>query len=162
MDFSFDISTFVTESQDTIGTWLVTPAIAIVGFLGRLVFVAYGASIMAFNPFRNFSGFGLIGVSAALFVGMIFISGNQNRVVHMVQRHLITPITAWGMKRDACDLSSGKYCVVIFEKRRDVSVNWFDKEAYMWKLLNPGYRGRVEYAAAQIPRRARPGYGWSS
>ncbi|NRB19636.1 MAG: hypothetical protein HRU33_19250 [Rhodobacteraceae bacterium] len=137
MNFEFDVSSFVAQSQGLTGTAMIIGFIALGGYVGRLLYVSFGSSIAAVNLFRNFSGLGLISISVGLFIAGLYLTGKQDRAVHMVQRTVIDPFTVWVLKRDACDLSSGKYCVIVFEDDREISVNWFDQEVYMWELLNP-------------------------
>jgi len=137
LDFGFDVSTFVAESQRLTGPGIIVGLIALAGTIGRMLFVAFGSSIQGVNPFRNFSGSGLIILGIVLFIGALGVTGKLDKAVHKVQRNTIDPFNVWILKRDACDLSSGKYCVIVFEEGREISVNWFDREVYMWELLNP-------------------------
>ena len=139
MEIEFDVSSYISQVQGSGGHTITIALILVAGFFGRLVFVAFGPSIAAANPFRNFSGFGLIGLSVAMFVGYLFVTGKQERALHIVQRNTIDPFLVWVLERDSCDLSGSKYCVIIFEDGREISVNWFAKEVYMWELVNPDH-----------------------
>ena len=137
LDIGIDIPSLTSGIQGMKGLGLIVGLIALAGFIGRLVFVSFGSSIKNANPLRNFSGLGLIATSIALFVGALMVTGKLDKAVHQIQRNTIDPFTIYVLQRDSCDLSSGKYCVIVFEGDREISVNWFDSKIYMWELLNP-------------------------
>jgi len=139
LEIEFDVSSYISQVQGSGGHTLMIALILVAGYFGRLVFVAFGPSIAAANPLRNFSGFGLIGLCVAMFVGYLFLTGKQERALQVVQRNTIDPFMVWVLERDSCDQLSGKYCVIIFEDGREISVNWFAKEVYMWELVNPDH-----------------------
>ncbi|WIY25922.1 hypothetical protein [Parasedimentitalea psychrophila] len=137
MEIGIDISSLTSGIQGLIGPGIIVGLIALAGFIGRLVFVSFGSSIKEANPLRNFSGLGLIATSIAMFVGALVVTGKLDKAVHLIQRNTMDPFNIYVLQRDSCDLSGSKYCVIVFEGGREISVNWFDSKVYMWELLNP-------------------------
>lgn len=137
MEIGIDITSLTSGIQGMIGPGIIIGLIALAGFIGRLVFVSFGSSIKKANPLRNFSGLGLIATSIVVFVGGLVVTGKLDKAVHLIQRNTIDPFNIYVLQRDSCDISSGKYCVIVFEGDREISVNWFDSNVYMWELLNP-------------------------
>jgi len=137
LDFDFDVSSVTSVSEGLMGQSILIGSLVVIIFVSRMLFVTFAPSIMALNPLRGFSGFGLIGVAVAIFIGGLFLTGKQGHAVQVVQRNIIDPFTVSVLKRDSCDIASGAYCVVVFEAEREISVNWFDKRVYMWEIINP-------------------------
>lgn len=137
MEIGIDIPSLTSGIGDMTGPGIIVGLIALAGFIGRLVFVSFGSSIKNANPLRNFSGFGRIAAGGVVFVGALAMTGKLDKAAHKIQGSTIDPFYIYVLKRDSCDLSSGKYCVILFEGDREISVNWFDNKVYMWELLNP-------------------------
>ena len=74
---------------------MIIAVIAIAGYFGRLVVALLGPSIVRRNAHQNVSGFGLIGLSVVLFVGMIYVAGGQDRALYLLQQTIIDPVRLW-------------------------------------------------------------------
>ncbi|SLN38623.1 hypothetical protein TRL7639_01950 [Falsiruegeria litorea R37] len=141
MDFGFDVTgavAGVSEARSGLsGKFTMIMIIAVIGLVGRQVFVAFGPSLKFSNPFARFSGFGLIGVAMAVFVGGLLVSGKGRTALIQLQRNISDPFIVSVLERDSCDVASGAYCVVVFEGEREIVVNWFDKRVDMFAIANP-------------------------
>ncbi len=118
-------------------TRVLIVALAFVGFIGRLVVVAYGDRIAGLNPLRSASGGVMIGAAVLLIAGGIFLVNGHVKTLIMVRQHSIDPFLTSVLGRDSCDVASGAYCVVVFENEREIVVNWHDKRVHMMALLTP-------------------------
>lgn len=141
MDFGFDVSgavAGVSEARSGLsGKFTVIMIIAVLGVVGRQVFVAFGPNLKFSNPFARFSGFGLMGVAMAAFVGGLIVTGKGRTALIQLQRNISDPFIVSVLKRDSCDVATGAYCVVVFEGNREIVVNWFDKRVDMFAIANP-------------------------
>ncbi|MBO9449559.1 hypothetical protein J7426_04780 [Tropicibacter sp. R16_0] len=141
MDFGFDVSgavAGVSEARSGLsGKFTIILMIAVLGLVGRQVFVAFGPSLKVANPFARFSGFGLIGVAIAIFVGGLVVTSKGRTAMIQIQRNISDQFIVSVLERDSCDVTSGAYCVVVFEGEREIVVNWFDKRVDMFAIANP-------------------------
>ena len=141
MDFGFDVSgaaTAVSEMNGAMsGKFTVIMIILMLGLVGRQVFVAFGPSIKISNPLARFSGLGMIGVAVLLIFGGLVVTGKGRYAMIQVQRNILDPFVVNVLERDSCDVTSGAYCVVVFEPDREIIVNWHDKRVDMFAIANP-------------------------
>ncbi|MDX2483727.1 MAG: hypothetical protein QNK42_08720 [Pseudodonghicola sp.] len=140
MNFGFDVEDAVSvasrASSDMTGVSVIVAAVAVLGFFGRLIFVAYGDRLGDLNPLRGVSGWGMIGVAAALFAGGLVMTGKHRSAITAFKARLVDPFVVSVLKKDSCDVSSEKYCVVVFEENREIFVNWYDRRVSMFKIVN--------------------------
>lgn len=140
MNFGFDIEDAMSASSqvsgDMIGVSGIVLTVAALGFIGRLVFVVFGDRLGGLNPLRGVSGWGLIGVAAALLAGGLVMTGKHRPVIIGLKARLVDPFVVSVLKRDSCDVSGEKYCVVVFEEDREIFVNWYDRRVSMFKIVN--------------------------
>ncbi|GAA6199165.1 hypothetical protein [Aquicoccus sp. SU-CL01552] len=140
MDFGLDVERAASVASrahgDMVGVLVIVGTVAALGFAGRLVFVAYGDRIKEINPFRGFSGWGMIGVSVAVLAGGLLLTGKQRVALIRLKAHLIDPFVVSVLHKDSCDVASGKYCVVVFEEGREIVVNWYDRRVSMFEIAN--------------------------
>ncbi|TDE40852.1 hypothetical protein [Antarcticimicrobium sediminis] len=140
MNFGFDIEESASVSSqarsDMIGVSVIVVLVAILGFFGRLIFVVYRGRLAGLNPLRGVSGWGMIGVAAALFAGVLVMTGKQRSVIIGFKARLVDPFVVSVLKRDSCDVAGKKYCVVVFEEDREIFVNWYDRRVSMFQIVN--------------------------
>ena len=140
MDFGFDVERAASAASqahgDMANVLVVVGTLAVLGFFGRLIFVAYGDRIKDFNPLHGFSGWGMIGVSVAFLAGGMLLTGKQRVALIRLKAHLIDPFVVSVLHKDSCDVASGKYCVVVFEEGREIVVNWYDRRVSMFEIAN--------------------------
>ncbi|SPJ28669.1 hypothetical protein [Falsiruegeria mediterranea] len=118
MDFGFDVSGLVARVSEArsglSGKFTIILMIAILGLVGRQVFAAFGPSLKVSNSLAGFSGFGLIGVAIAVFVGGLVVTGKGRMAMIQIQRNISDPFIVNVLERDSCDVTLGAYCVVVF------------------------------------------------
>ncbi len=140
MNFGFDIEDAVSVSSQVSSDMMVGSAVVVLvaglGFFGRLIFVAFGDRLGGLNPLRGVSGWGLIGVSAVLLAGGLVMAGKQRPVIIGFKARVVDPFVVSVLKRDSCDVSGEKYCVVVFEEGREIFVNWYDRRVSMFQIVN--------------------------
>lgn len=116
---------------------MIIVGLAVAGFIGRLVVVSFGDRIAGMNPLRDASGGMMILVAFALIGGGVFYMNGPVKLSIMFRQHVTDPFMVSVLGRDSCDLASGAYCVVVFEKDREIVVNWHDKRVHMMQLMTP-------------------------
>ncbi len=57
--------------------------------------------------------------------------------MQLVQRNLVDPSIISVLEKDSCDVSSGAYCVIIFDEGREIAVNWFDRGVVLFEIAHP-------------------------
>lgn len=156
MDFGFDVTAAAGEvsqsSGDMYARLTIILVLGVVGFVGRMVFVAFGPSVKVGNPLKGLSGAAMIAVGLCLAFGALILVGKGDKAVRMVQRNIIDPYIVSVMEKDPCDPASGAYCVIVFEPGREISLNWFDKGINLFDIAHP-IQGAV---ASSIRPQIRP------
>lgn len=116
---------------------IVTIALIVAfGFIGRLVFIAYGDRIQNFNPLKALSGVGLVIVAVGILTATVFVSGKQVKAMVLLKSILVEPVLVTLLKKDSCTITDESYCVIVFEDDREISVNWYNRRVDMFKLVN--------------------------
>lgn len=131
------MATEATSIGDTTRTLIIIVCVALFGFVGRLVFVAFSDRVAGINPLRNASGGVMIMAAVALMGGGIFMMNGHVKSLILVRQHVVDPFIVSVLGWDSCDVASGAYCVVVFEDDREIVVNWHDKRVHMMVLLTP-------------------------
>lgn len=111
--------------------------LVVIGGIGRMIFVAFGDRLVAFNPFRHLSGPKMLVVGGAIVLAPVFFETQVNHVLTKTKSLTLEPILTEVLGRDSCVIDEDSYCVVIFEGETELVVNWYHRGIYMWGLLNP-------------------------
>lgn len=157
MDIGFDVNAAAAEvsgvTTDMYARLAIILVIAVVGFFGRLIFVAFGSNVKAENPLKGLSGAAMIGLGLVLAFGALIVVGKGDKAVRLVQRNMIDPYIVSVLEKDSCDPMSGAYCVIIFQDDREIAVNWFDKGVNLFEIAHPR-QGPVPSSTRPRPRAA--------
>lgn len=65
------------------------------------------------------------------------MTGKAQTALLQLQRNISDPFFVSVLKHDSCDVTTGAFCVVVFEREREIVVNWFDKRVDMFAIVNP-------------------------
>lgn len=153
MDFAADVSATAASVSETSADmyWrlMIFLILGVVGFVGRLLFMAVGPSVEGRNPLRALSGAAMLGLGMAMIFGTLVVMGKGDKVVRLVRSGIVDPYVVQVLGRDSCDPTDGSYCVVVFDEGREIAVNWFDRRVNMFDIAHP-----VQGAVASSPRPA--------
>ena len=141
MDLGFDVTGAVAGVSELntgmSGKLTLIMSILVLGIVGRQLFVAFGPNLRFSSPFAGVSGTGILAVGALVLVGGLFMAGKGSTALIQVQRNIVDPFVIEVLERDSCDVTSGAYCVVVFENGREIIVNWHDRRVDMFAIANP-------------------------
>ena len=141
MDMGFDVNAAASEvsavSGDMYSRLTIIVILAVVGFLGRMIFVAFGSNVKVDNPLKGLSGVSMIIFGLCLAFGALIMVGKGDKAVRLVQRNIIDPYVISVLEQDACNPATGAYCVIVFEEGREISMNWFDKGINLFEIAHP-------------------------
>ena len=134
------------------GPFLWIMGLLAAGLIGRMIFVAWGDRLRPSAWLQNMSGAGLIALALGLFVVGIFVSGTEVRAWVKIQQSLIDPFLVTVLKRDSCNPTNDRFCVVVWEQDgREIMVKWHDRRVNAHKVFG-GHQFTLYSSARPQPR----------